>query len=284
SIFARFDWVRGQNAIFVDCQSEHDQKLIHTYSGILNSNQDVAELDSPYSLVLAVEIPDGVGEATGTSNRSYMPTIYSWKLYDVVYFLKGTKPAEAVNISELGLSSDDLLQLASGDRYLAFVRAFEKASQQPAGHYFSTSLEKQLRALEDQTDAQAMLQRKLLTLKRTPATRRSSSPQVRAKIRNEVLQFHNYTCIFDGRTRPEVAMHAHHVIPRRVIERLHLPKSLLTARENLVAACIDCNGAKSDELNPKDIAFYLGQFAAADHPNHTLISLLQQIQRLQERA
>jgi len=283
SIFARFEWVRTHRGGFVDCPSQQDQKLLHICAGIFRATQDVAELDSERSLALAIDIPESVVDATGTSDRHYQPTIYSWNLYDVNYLLRGTRPAEAVDIATLGLSNDDLLQLANNDRYLAFIRAFGKASQRPVGYYFPISLEKDLRKLEEQTTAQANLRRKLLRLKRAPAVRACACVRPTQKVRNEVLRFHEYTCIFDGKARSDCAIDVHHVIPRRLIQRLHLPESLLTARENLVAACTGCNVAKSDELHPTDVTFYLRQFASFDHPNHALVPLLRRIQLLQSK-
>lgn len=281
-IFTRFDWVRVQHCGFMDCVSEEDQGLIQKCKEVLNLKKDIAELDS-HSLFLAADIPDTINEATGQSRQPYSLKIYTWKLADVEYLLKGIRPAEAIEIRRIGLSSDDLLHLASNTRYLSFIRDYEKGSLQSEGHYFPLSLEKKLRVIEDQTAAQVSFRKKLLALKRTPGPRISSSPQVTEKIRNKVLQYHNYACIFDGKTRPDFAIHVHHVIPRKLIERLHLPESLFTARENLVASCSGCNITKSDELNPKDIAFYISQFSSLEHPNNALVSYLRKIQELQRQ-
>jgi hypothetical protein len=112
---------------------------------------------------------------------------------------------------------------------------------------------------------------------------RSSKPVVRASVHNEVLKDHEYSCIFDGRARPKFPIDVHHVIPRRLIERLELPRSLYTDRANLVACCEPCNVAKSDKLSKEDVRFYLSQFSGdPDHPNALLCRYLRLIQGLQD--
>lgn len=115
------------------------------------------------------------------------------------------------------------------------------------------------------------------------SARRSAKPVVRASVHNEVLKDHEYSCIFDGRTRPKFPIDVHHVIPQRLIERLELPESLYTNRANLVACCEPCNVAKSDKLSKEDVRFYLSQFSGnPNHPNAVLVRYLKLIQSLQD--
>jgi 5-methylcytosine-specific restriction endonuclease McrA len=109
-------------------------------------------------------------------------------------------------------------------------------------------------------------------------------PQVPESVRNKVLQYHNYICFFDGRTRPEFVMHAHHVISKNLIKRLDLPERLFTARENLVCACSCCNTVKSADITQKDVRFYLTQFANSNHPNYPLLKFLDRIEKLQQES
>ena len=270
--------------MFVDCAEPEDQKLIALYQDILAGRKDVSSLDNEYGLTLAVDIPKAVLEANGTSDRLFGVACYSWRFYDINYLLKDSKPGEAVPIGDAGFSEDDLVALGKPDQYLAYVRNLEEYAGEPKGHYFPVELEKQSMEFERKHSAKVRLRQKLLGL-RSPRSRGlgdTSRPAVPEGTRNEVLQFHDYCCVFDGRTRPEFPIHVHHIIPQRLIERLSLPARLFTARENLVACCSGCNIAKSDELSKADVRFYLSKFSGEFHPNNPLLPFLQRIRDLQE--
>jgi 5-methylcytosine-specific restriction endonuclease McrA len=267
---------------FADCQHPEDKKWVSLFQALLKGEKDISVFDDESRLTLAADVPKSILNATGKSGVSFSQSNYYWHFYDIHFLLNNQQPTYAVPISEAGFSESDLADLAKPDHCLEYVRLLEEYSGNPKGHYFPVELEKKMIEIERRHNAKARLHEKLRTL-RNPMTKstKNLSPQVPKKLKNIVLQFHNYTCIFDGQTRPDFPIHVHHIIPVRQIEKLSLPVYLFTARENLVACCEGCNIAKSDELSKPDIRFYLLQFNKPDHPNYPLIPLLKQIEQLQ---
>ena len=284
SIFCSFPWLREGPGAFADC--EEDRKLVALYQNILNQKADVSELDSLPSLFLAVKLPETLREATGNSNRGFSPLFYYWNVDDIVYLLEGKRPSVAVSLEVAGFSDDELTALGKSEPFLPYLRNFEKYSNRPEGYYLPREMENQFKDLERKQYSRIKLCKKLFGLRGSHANSEVKMPSqsVPEKTRNEVLGFHNYACLFDGRTRPEYSMHVHHVIPRKWIQRLSLPEHLFVARWNLVAACSGCNIAKRDEVSKADVRFYLQQFSRADHPNNSLIPLLESLRDLQERS
>ncbi len=285
SVFCAFPWVRHRGpGVFADVNTPEDQKLVSLYKRLLGDAADVSELDDVSSLVLAVDIPTSILTATGKSGRGFAADCYGWNLYDVNYLLKGTKPSEAAPISEAGFTDEQLVLLAKDDSYLDYIRALEVYDGRSRGYHFPIELEQEIKTMERRMAAKGKLNKLLVGLRDNSPAKTSPSQKVSESLRNEILQFHNYVCIFDGRCRPEFKMHVHHVIPQRLIKRLALPERLFTARENLVCACSGCNIVKSDELTQADVRFYLVQFANPKHPNHPLVKFLERFQQLQQET
>jgi 5-methylcytosine-specific restriction endonuclease McrA len=285
SIFCSFPWVRHFGpGLFADVESEEDQNLISIYQRLLAGDTDVSEIDCLYSLTLAVDIPVSIQSMTGKSGALFGVRRYGWNLYDVSYLLEDRTPSEAVPIAKAGFTKERLSRLAKNDSYLKFIRTLETYAGKNRGHYFPVELESEIRKREERLAAEGKLNRLLVDLRNGPTKMEGSkkaSKAVSESARNSVLQFHDYGCIFDGKTRPEVSLHVHHVIPQNLIKRLHLPERLFTARENLVCACSGCNLAKSDAVSRADVRFYLRQFESPGHPNHPLVSILQKLEELQ---
>ena len=66
------------------------------------------------------------------------------------------------------------------------------------------------------------------------------------RVRFAVLTRDRFTCRYCGRSAPDVVLHVDHVHPRS--------RGGSDKMENLVTACSDCNGAKSDKILPMDVA------------------------------
>ena len=278
--------MRHSAGIFADVDTEEDKALVSLYQMLLTGKADISGLDDVSYLALAADVPTEIANATGKSGRGYMPVCYGWNLYDVNYLLKGSKPSEAVPISEAGFTDEQLVVLAKDDSYLKYIRALEVYHGQPKGYHFPVELEEEIKTMERKMAAKGKLNKLLVGLRESSSvsTSVSQTPKVSESLRNEVLQFNEYTCIFDGHSRPEFKMHVHHVIPQRSIKKLALPERLFTARENLVCACSGCNIVKSDELTQADVRFYLTQFSNPTHPNHLLVKFLERIHQLQSEA
>ena len=256
------------------------------FQNLLLGKADISELDQVSYLALAADVPIEIANATGKSGRGYGPVCYGWNLYDVSYLLNGTMPAEAVPITEAGFTDEQLVLLAKADSYLKYIRALEIHDDRPRGYHFPVELEEEIKVMERRMAAKGKLNTLLAGLRDSSSANTSAppAPKVSESMRNRVLQFHEYICVFDGRSRPEFKMHAHHVIPQRLIKRLALPERLFTARENLVCACSGCNIVKSDELTQADVLFCLAQFSNPSHPNHPLAKFLERIRQLQQEV
>lgn len=75
-------------------------------------------------------------------------------------------------------------------------------------------------------------------VRRRPKLRPKTRQPISARLRFEVLRDSGFACHYCGRRPPEITLHVDHVIP--------LIKGGTDARENLVAACAECNLGKSD--------------------------------------
>ncbi len=281
SVFCAFAWVRTGHGIFNGFADRHqepeDWRLRSLYKDIIAGEKDVSELDDEGGLKLAIDVP-------ATSYLGH-PTFYYWKLKDVCYLLDDARPAEGVPIRQAGFCEETLLALDKCDPYLPYIRDYEKCMGRPKGYYFPVEREQNLNDFEGKLFAKFNLRQRIAGLKKPKhaARKPSSGPQVSSSMRNDVLQFHQYECFFDGRKRPKVILQVHHIFTRKMIECLGLSPRLFTARENLVASCSDCNVAKSAKLSNIDVNFCLSQFSFKTHPNHALIPHLQKLRDLQQR-
>jgi 5-methylcytosine-specific restriction endonuclease McrA len=73
----------------------------------------------------------------------------------------------------------------------------------------------------------------------TQLTSTSTSRTAYAETKRWLLQQHGAVCAYCGRRVPPVTITLDHVAPRR-------GQSAYDRRDNLVLACVDCNGAKAD--------------------------------------
>lgn len=254
------------------------------WQDVFAQRKDVSALDTEYMLVLAVEVPEHIAQMTENSNAGFCPTFYYWNLYDVNSLLNESQPSEAAPISTAGFTEDELIMLGKSDRYLAYIRSLEGYAGKPRGHYFPIELEEQIGTFEKKHSEKVKLRQRLLGLRepRGKEFLKSTSVSIPEKLRTKVLEYGNYSCLFDGRSRPEYPIHVHHIIPQRLIRQLNLNDRLFLARENLVAVCRGCNIAKSDELSKVDVRFYLEKFSDWNHPNYPLLSSLKKIRAIQD--
>lgn len=283
AIFCAFPWIRAGRGGFVDCDEPEDQTQVALHQQLFRGEKDPSAMDSEYSFMLALELPDEILGTTGRSGAHFSPRRYFWNLYDVNYLLEGAKPAEAIPLSEVGFDEDSLLSLAkAGDRILPYIRALEEFAGHHRGYYLKPHLEDKLKEFEGKFAGKVKLSQKRSELRDFSAGSSSAEQALSPGRKNEVLQYHGYTCFFCGKGRPEATLHVHHVIPRSWIKKISLSERLHSARENLVASCEACNLAKLDRLTRADIEFYLRQFARSNYAkNQPLIPLLKRIEELQ---
>lgn len=82
-------------------------------------------------------------------------------------------------------------------------------------------------------------QRRVFAERRKPRVT-SSRPIMSSELRFEVLSAAGFTCQYCGRSAPSVELHVDHVVP--------VSKGGTNDRENLAAACVDCNLGKGARI------------------------------------
>jgi 5-methylcytosine-specific restriction endonuclease McrA len=114
---------------------------------------------------------------------------------------------------------------------------------------------------------------------------KSKSPRTRLLppgLRDEILRRDKYRCIFCGAGQDEsTTIEVHHIIPRSLIAKLNLARTLDLVKENLCTTCFRCNRGKSDNLAIEDVEFYLDAFSQDSHLNHAIVPYLAAIRRIQ---
>lgn len=107
----------------------------------------------------------------------------------------------------------------------------------------------------------------------TPKARRAATTDpLPPKLHAEIIS--GGRCFFTGQTAEQIELQVHHIIPRRIIELLDLPRDLFTARYNLICVSAPLNIAKSAKLSKEDIAIYFERFSDPSHRNHPILYYL----------
>lgn len=116
------------------------------------------------------------------------------------------------------------------------------------------------------------------------ATRRSAvatAGLMTPGLREQILRYDKYTCFFTGAAPPNIEVDVHHILSRRIIEILELPRELLTAPYNLVTVEGQLNRVKGPHLFKADVERYFERFADRGHRNHPILLYLTRIKDLQ---
>jgi hypothetical protein len=104
---------------------------------------------------------------------------------------------------------------------------------------------------------------------------------VSPSLREQILRLDKYTCFFTGSAPPTVEVDVHHIISRRIIEILELPRELLAAPYNLITVESQLNRVKGAHLFRLDVERYFERFADRGHRNHPILQYLAKIKDLQ---
>ena len=221
----------------------------------------------------------------GTSDAVIRWRVFHWKLYDAESLVRDNhNPAEAVSLASAEIDNEFLDSLAHPTSCIPLLRQAEA--------YFSKGYElkpKIASAIKD-IEIPLIAALKLKEMKRRMKPRRNQRqtrvvrrPQVPPKLRDRILRKSMYRCLFCSKGPPDTELEVHHIIPRNLINKLHLDSALHTAPENLCVTCFSCNRGKSDSLAKEDIDFYLDRLLNPVHPNHDLLPYLTRISDLQKR-
>lgn len=118
-------------------------------------------------------------------------------------------------------------------------------------------------------------------LRRASNAVRANGGAVTPRLREQILRLDKYTDFFTGATATHVELDVHHVIPRWIIERLDLPRELLTAPYNLITVDNQLNRVKGAHLFREDVELYLRRFADPAHRNHPILQWVSKVKDLQ---
>lgn len=118
-------------------------------------------------------------------------------------------------------------------------------------------------------------------LQRTANSTRANGGAVAPSLREQILRLDKYTDFFTGVAAPHVTVDVHHIIPRWIVERLELPRELLTAPYNLITVDRQLNRVKGAHLRKEDVELYLQRFADPTHRNHPILQYLAKVKELQ---
>ena len=277
--YSLMPWIRNEGRLhFVDCDDPGEMRAIDTLKLIVRGDLDASSFDTAYEFILALQIPCEIKACNGTSGRSIFVESYKWHVADPVFLVDDEMQATYADIAVAGFTASELFHLANSKHSAVdYIEGLEKYAGYKKGHYCGSQAKQKLRDLEKRNMALIKMARKRSTLYVSSRTTRTQADSISQKMRNEVLQDHEYTCLFCGKGRPNVLVEAHHVIPKNIVMKLRLDMNLLSCRWNLVAACKGCNGAKSDTLAPEDLRFITSHIASGHlEKNRRLMPFLEQ--------
>ena len=280
------EWVRKVRRKFVDCSDHFEKEGIDKLKAIFRGEIDVSEFDNEREFILAVQMPPDIECCDGTTQRYVFFDLFKWDVADVVFLVQGLMPTHHPSISEAGFPEKDLIRLADPSQSaLDYIEGLETWVGYEKGHYLEPGGKSRLRRLEQSFSAKVRIFQRRDRLSDPLRATHKAGVSISGKDRNEVLQDQYYVCIFCGRTRPDVELQAHHVIPRSFIKKLQLNECLYTCRWNLVCACLECNQAKSDTLAAADIKFLMKHIESGFlEKNLKLLPSLKALEDLQQRS
>ena len=284
TIYSRLQFVRKSSpCALADCSE--DLPRLQKLQQIVAGDACISEIEWSYGLFIKAEIPDDVLMAKGTSDAVIKWIVFYWKLWDAGSLVTGQRPAEAVPITNAGISTDFLDSLAHPTSCLPMLRQTEVLFNVNGRKGYE--LQPRIADAIEQIEKPLIASIKLKAMKQLRPTVNAGSfqatgnPQVRPKLRDTILRKNNYRCIFCGKNSSDTKLEVNHIIPRNLINRLNLNSGLHTAPENLCVTCFNCNRGKSDKLATKDIEYYRDAFSKPEHPNHGILLHLTKISELQ---
>lgn len=283
-IYTQLGFVRASSpCILADCAD--DLPLLQKLQRVAVGDHCVSELEVPHVLIVKAEFPDDILTRDGSTGDVVTWRKYYWKLWDAESYVTGCQPAEAVDSTNAGIDTNFLDSLAHPTSCLPMLRKTEHAfsSGTQKGYQLrsetAAAIDQGEKTLIARIELAAMKQLKPVTNAKPP--KMANDPQVSPTLRDAILRRDKYRCIFCGRDSSATVLEVNHIIPRSLINKLHLDSALHIASENLCVTCFDCNRGKSDHLATEDIAYYRNAFSNPEHPNHTIRLYLLKISELQ---
>lgn len=284
AIYTSIPWIRKQTgaALFVDCQE--DIQLINQIKNICARKQCLSSFESIHNIIIKAEFPDELNKMNGTSGELVEWCYYHWNVWDVMYFIEGKKPCEAVPIADVGIS---FWYLESLQKEISCISLLNDLKKNIDYGKLTSSMQGEIEKAESKLFSQLRIRKvkgsaPIYIDQNHPIVSSSAKRQISSTLRTKILRRDNFKCVFCGKTSSDdVQIDVDHIIPRNLIDRLGLDNGLHTAEYNLCSACHICNIGKRDTLTLADIDLYFKAFKSPDHPNHQILSFLEPIKLLQ---
>lgn len=276
--------------ILADCPE--DLPRLRELQSVVAGDACISSLERDYMLFVKAEFSDDILKRDGSSDDVIKWGVFYWKIWDAESLVKDSRPTEAISYEDAGIDADFLDSLAHPTSCLPMLRETQKLFESENGKYKGYELKPKRVAAIKEIEKQLFASIKIRKMKQgmtkqkpttTPkSTKTASNPQVSPKLRNDILRKNNYRCVLCGNDASDNAkLEVDHIIPRNLIDKLHLDSALHTDSKNLCATCFRCNRGKSDNLATEDIEYYCNIFSDPEHPNHGLLPYLRKISELQ---
>jgi hypothetical protein len=266
-----------------DCPE--DLEYLRRIQSVASGSECVSLIEASHQLILRADFPDDLLERDGTSGAGVEWSYWHWKAWDVEYLFKQGQPAEAIPIEEAGITRKFLESIADQKSCIPFLEDVEILFEE--GSRKGYTLNNHNRKLIEQREAGLLAAMRIATLKGLSSGKRpiqnniNGDPALPIRVREKVIRRDSYRCVFCGATGEQTRLEVNHIIPRSLIRKLSLSKSLFVDEANLCTTCWLCNRSKSDTLHKADIVFYIERFRDFDHPNHGILHFLEAISTLQ---
>lgn len=275
AIYCKIPFWRRITRVFADCPDDLNEIIL--LKEISKGNLCISKLEQQNTFLLAISFSEELLHLKGDTDELIEYVQYGLKMWDVGYYLRGTKPTEGVDPFEVGLDSENIENIAAKS-CLPFIHKLEKAYGKQSEPFLTKEEEKKIVELEERAFARIKLKSLKGSLNSSFTECYDSS---NTKMRGRILRRDLYKCVFCGTHGNETKLDVDHIIPKNTIKKLNLNEILLSIDYNLVTNCFKCNRSKSDYLKKQDIEYYFKAFANPEHPNHKILDFLKPIKSMQ---
>lgn len=277
-IFSLIPWIRKSSLVhWVDC--EEDLSFINRMKSVCSGIESLSVFDSAFHYVIKAEFPTNWDSYSGKSEQPIRWRYYFWKTKDVINYIEGIKPVEAIQVEELRAFEERGKSVFSQNSYLKHLKLYSKLIEWP--EIYDTNKDK-IKSLELELKAKRIhFPRQIHKAQKSANTRLNQERLISTSFRLRLLNRDGYKCLLCGNDSQTSKLEIDHIIPLSTISKLHLSDELFQAESNLCTKCQDCNKGKSDHLFPRLVAEYIKRFSGEAHPNYKILPFLRGIKELQ---
>lgn len=275
AIYTLIPWIRKSAAVrLTDCKE--DLEYISLLKRVLRDEVCISCFDDGWNFILIAEINNEYIDLDGSTNSQISWSYYYWKIKDVVNYINGIQPVEAVSVDSIGITEQFLLEKRSEKSCLPILNEIKKIYKIE----YANNAE-----LESILELESRIQSKSKLKALMDSDNIFGNPKRKADIRDNqrmrILARDNRKCVLCGSSQENSALDVDHIIPKSLIEKLSLTPELLSAEFNLAALCQKCNRTKRDYLPVNIITTFISLATNQTHPNHRLLPILIKLSHLQ---